>query len=43
MLGWPEAQAQWVRVGGALYGMSVVAGKIGADFGFELEGADGTI
>ena len=34
MLGWPEAQAQWVRAGGALYGISVVAGKIGADFGF---------
>ena len=34
ILGWPEAQAQWVRAGGALYGMSVVAGKIGADFGF---------
>jgi len=34
MLGWPEAQAEWVRVGGVLYGMSVVAGKIGTDFGF---------
>jgi alanine racemase len=34
ILGWPEAQGQWVRAGGALYGMSVVAGKIGADFGF---------
>ena len=34
ILGWPEAQAQWVRAGGALYGMSVVAGRIGADFGF---------
>jgi alanine racemase len=34
ILGWPEAQAQWVRAGGALYGISVVAGKIGADFGF---------
>jgi len=34
VLGWPEAQAQWVRVGGALYGLSVVAGKIGSDFGF---------
>jgi alanine racemase len=34
MLGWPEAQADWVRVGGALYGISVIAGKIGADFGF---------
>ncbi|WP_291186999.1 alanine racemase [Dokdonella sp.] len=34
ILGWPEAQGQWVRAGGALYGISVVAGKIGADFGF---------
>ncbi|HEY0180721.1 MAG TPA: alanine racemase [Dokdonella sp.] len=34
VLGWPEAQGHWVRVGGALYGISVVAGKIGADFGF---------
>jgi alanine racemase len=34
ILGWPEAQAQWVRAGGALYGITVVAGKIGADFGF---------
>lgn len=34
VLGWPEAHGQWVRVGGALYGMSVVAGRIGADFGF---------
>jgi alanine racemase len=34
VLGWPEAQAQWVRAGGALYGISVVAGKIGSDFGF---------
>ena len=34
ILGWPEAQGQWVRAGGALYGISVVAGRIGADFGF---------
>ncbi|HEY6942047.1 alanine racemase [Dokdonella sp.] len=34
VLGWPEAHGQWVRVGGALYGISVVAGRIGADFGF---------
>ncbi|MEO5559954.1 MAG: alanine racemase [Dokdonella sp.] len=33
VIGWPEAQGQWVRAGGALYGISVVAGKIGADFG----------
>jgi alanine racemase len=34
ILGWPEAHGQWVRAGGTLYGISVVAGKIGADFGF---------
>lgn len=34
ILGWPQAHAQWVRAGGALYGMSVVFGKTGADFGF---------
>ncbi len=33
ILGWPDAHADWVRAGGALYGMSVVAGKTGADFG----------
>ena len=33
VLGWPAAHADWVRVGGALYGLSVVAGKTGADFG----------
>ncbi|MFC0679301.1 alanine racemase [Lysobacter korlensis] len=33
VLGWPDAHAQWVRPGGALYGMSVVAGTTGADFG----------
>ena len=34
VLGWPAAQGQWVRAGGALYGISVVAGRSGADFGF---------
>lgn len=34
MLGWPEARADWVRTGGLLYGLSVVDGKSGADFGF---------
>lgn len=33
ILGWPEAHAQWVRAGGALYGMSVAIGRNGADFG----------
>jgi len=34
VLGWPEARADWVRSGGLLYGLSVVDGKTGADFGF---------
>lgn len=33
VLGWPGAHGDWVRPGGALYGMSVVAGKPGGDFG----------
>lgn len=33
VLGWPRAHGDWVRPGGALYGISVVAGKSGADFG----------
>ena len=33
ILGWPDSHADWVRPGGALYGMSVVAGKPAADFG----------
>ncbi|CAA9342946.1 MAG: Alanine racemase [uncultured Lysobacter sp.] len=32
VLGWPTAHADWVRPGGAMYGMSVVAGTSGADF-----------
>lgn len=32
VLGWPGARCDWVRVGGALYGMSVVPGRTGADF-----------
>jgi alanine racemase len=35
LLRWPEARADWVRVGGLLYGMSVVAGRSGSDLGFE--------
>jgi len=34
VLGFPDAHADWVRVGGLLYGVSVVAGKCGADLGF---------
>ncbi len=33
ILGWPQAHRDWVRAGGALYGLSVVEGKTGADFG----------
>jgi alanine racemase len=33
ILGWPDAHRDWVRAGGALYGLSVVEGKTGADFG----------
>jgi alanine racemase len=33
VLGWPQAHADWIRPGGALYGISVVAGRTGADFG----------
>jgi alanine racemase len=34
LLGWPDARGDWVRVGGLLYGLSVVEGRTGADFGF---------
>jgi len=33
VLGWPRAHRDWVRTGGALYGLSVVDGKPGSDFG----------
>ncbi len=33
VLGWPESHGDWVRPGGALYGMSVAAGRTGGDFG----------
>lgn len=33
VLGWPMAHAHWVRPGGALYGVSAVAGVSGLDFG----------
>lgn len=40
VLGWPAARGAdpgqyWVRVGGLLYGLSVVDGKTGTDLGFE--------
>ncbi|HET7845666.1 MAG TPA: alanine racemase [Xanthomonadales bacterium] len=34
VLGFPDAHADWVRVGGLLYGVSVIAGKTGGDIGF---------
>ncbi|HJU27370.1 MAG TPA: alanine racemase [Rhodanobacteraceae bacterium] len=34
VLGWSQANGDWVRVGGLLYGLSVVEGKTGADFAF---------
>ena len=33
VLGWPDTHADWIRPGGALYGMTVVPGRTGADFG----------
>jgi alanine racemase len=33
-VGYADAQLDWVRVGGLLYGLSVVAGKSAADLGF---------
>ena len=35
VLGWPQAHGNWLRVGGLLYGLSVIAGKSGTDLGFE--------
>ena len=35
VLGWPDAHRDWVRAGGALYGLSVVDGRCGADFGLQ--------
>ncbi|HEX7342235.1 MAG TPA: alanine racemase [Rhodanobacteraceae bacterium] len=34
LLAWPAARGDWVRAGGLLYGLSVVEGKPGAEFGF---------
>jgi alanine racemase len=35
ILGWQQAHQDWVRAGGALYGLSVVEGKTGSDFGLK--------
>jgi alanine racemase len=35
LLGWPAARGDWVRVGGLLYGLSVVGERSGIDLGFE--------
>lgn len=35
ILGWPGAHQNWIRAGGALYGLSVVDGKTGSDFGLK--------
>ena len=35
VLGWPDTHADWVRPGGALYGISVVDGQPGSDFGLK--------
>ena len=34
VLGWPSTRSDWVRSGGLLYGLSVVDGRTGSDFGF---------
>ncbi len=34
VLGWPAARGDWVRTGGILYGLSVAAGRTGAELGF---------
>lgn len=33
VLGWPDTHGEWIRPGGALYGISVVAGTSGGNFG----------
>lgn len=35
VLGWSNSHGDWLRVGGLLYGLSVIAGKSGIDLGFE--------
>jgi alanine racemase len=34
IIGYPESRLDWVRAGGLLYGLSVVAGKPASEFGF---------
>lgn len=33
--GFPDSHGDWVRAGGLLYGIAVIDGRCGADFGFE--------
>jgi alanine racemase len=35
VMGWPSSHRQWVRAGGALYGLTVASGKTGKDFGLK--------
>lgn len=35
IIGWPESHGDWVRAGGALYGISLIPGKVGNDFGLQ--------
>ena len=35
LLGWPAGRDDWVRIGGLLYGLSVLDGRSGAQLGFE--------
>jgi alanine racemase len=35
VLGWPRSHADWVRVGGLLYGISVIDGRTGSDLGLK--------
>src|SRR5690606_17507099 len=35
VLGWPAAHADWIRPGGALYGLSAVAGATGESLGLQ--------
>lgn len=35
VLAWPASHRQWLRAGGALYGLSVASGRTGSDFGLK--------